>query len=368
MDPDVATPNPEFWEGKRVLLTGHTGFKGSWLGLWLQGLGAKVTGLALGPPSRPSLFEEASVAKGMTSLLGDVRNLETVRGAFDRADPEIVIHLAAQALVHPAYADPVLTYGTNVMGTAHVLEAARDRPNLRSVVMITSDKCYRNLERSWGYSEADELGGRDPYSASKGAAELVIRSYAASWFTADNPTAVASARAGNVIGGGDWAADRLVPDIMRAIAAGEPVKIRSPHALRPWQHVLEPLSGYLMLAERLWHDPARASGSWNVGPDVNQIRPVQGLVEHLTASWGEGATWVLDGDDFPHEDTTLKLDCAKIKSELGWNPALELDDALDWIVEWYKAHRDGDSLRDLTLTQIKRYAALRSAVSASKVA
>ncbi len=354
-------PNREFWDGKRVLLTGHTGFKGSWLSLWLSSLGAEITGLALDPPSSPNLHETAAVSDGLTSSHGDIRDPDVVTAAFEQADPEVVIHLAAQALVHPAYADPLLTFGTNVMGSAHVLEAARDRPDLRSVVMITSDKCYRNVEWVWGYRESDELGGRDPYSASKGAAELVIRSYRASWF-AEGPTAVASTRAGNVIGGGDWATDRLIPDIMRAVAAGEPVKIRNPHALRPWQHVLEPLSGYLQVAEELWHNPERAADSWNLGPDIEQIKPVQWIVEHLTNEWGEGARWELDGTEFPHEDTFLKLDCTKIKSTLGWRPALDLFTTLDWIVEWYRAHRDGQDMQAVTLDQISRYVEQREAL------
>ncbi|MGI9627352.1 MAG: CDP-glucose 4,6-dehydratase [Longimicrobiales bacterium] len=357
-----------FWLGKRVLLTGHTGFKGSWLSLWLERLGATVTGLALEPPSSPSLFEGASVAEGMTSVIGDVRDIDTVRAVFDQSDPEVVIHLAAQSLVHAAYDDPLDTYSTNVMGTANVLDAARDRSALRSVVMITSDKCYRNYEWDRGYHESDELGGRDPYSASKGAAELVIRSYAASWFPEGGQTAVASARAGNVIGGGDWAANRLVPDIMRAVAAGEPVMIRNPHALRPWQHVLEPLSGYLLLAERLWSDPVQTAGSWNLGPDAEQTKPVDWIVDRITTLWGDGATWSLDGNEFPHEDTYLRLDSSKIKSAFGWQPAFGTEVALEWIVEWYKAAHRGDDLRVVTLKQIEDYVALRRSMEGSGVA
>ncbi len=343
----------DFWQGRRVLVTGHTGFKGSWMCLWLQQLGAEVTGLALEPLPK-SLFEAASVGDAMTSIIGDIRDLDTVKAAYDQANPQVVIHLAAQALVHTAYADPITNYGTNVMGTAHVLEAARDRDGLDAVLMITSDKCYRNVEWVWGYRESDELGGRDPYSASKGAAELVIRSYMASWFDG-TPTAVASARAGNVIGGGDWSKDRLIPDIMAAIDAGEPVQIRNPHALRPWQHVLEPVGGYLRLAEVLTNDPTLGSDHWNIGPDLDQIKPVEWIAEYLTNAWGDGASWQLDGKEFPHEDTFLKLDCAKIKSQIGWNPILGLDDALTWIVEWYRTNHDGGDVRAMTLDQIDRY-------------
>lgn len=342
-----------------MLLTGHTGFKGSWLSLWLQNLGAEVTGLALAPQSTPSLFNVASVADDLTSLIGDVRDMDTVRAAFHQSNPEVVIHLAAQALVHNAYANPLDTYGTNVMGTANVLEAARDRADLRAVLMITSDKCYRNHEWARGYHEEDELGGRDPYSASKAAAELVIRSYRASWFNDGGPTAVASARAGNVIGGGDWAENRLIPDIMRALAAGEPVLIRNPHALRPWQHVLEPLSGYLLLAEQLWHNPQTAAQSWNLGPKITHAKPVQWICEHLIEAWGEGANWALDGGEFAHEDTALKLDSTKIKSAFDWETALDLDETLIWIAEWYKAFKRGDDIKSLTLKQIDQYTALR---------
>lgn len=355
----MTPPNAGFWSGKRVLVTGHTGFKGSWLSLWLHQLGARVTGLALHPHTDPSLFALAGVDSCVDSIMGDVRDRRTVQRAFESCDPEVVFHLAGQALVSHAYEQPVGTYGTNVMGTANVLAAARHRPSLRSMVMITSDKCYRNREWSRGYVESDELGGRDPYSASKAAAELVIRSFRDSWFS-EGPTRVASVRAGNVIGGGDWSDDRLIPDIMTSIGRGSTVRIRRPRAVRPWQHVLEALSGYLLLAEELWNAPDRAACSWNIGPNLDQCRPVEWIVERLTREWGGGASWEADAEDFPHEDTFLRLDCAKIKNTLGWEPSLDLETALEWIVHWYRAYHSGEDLRSVTLQQIQDYEAIRA--------
>lgn len=342
-----------------MLVTGHTGFKGSWLSLWLHKLGAQVTGLALQPHTDPSLFRLAGVDSCVNSMFGDVRDRRSVQRAFESSDPEVVFHLAGQALVSHAYDQPVGTYATNVMGTANVLAAARNRPALRSMVMITSDKCYRNREWARGYVESDELGGRDPYSASKAAAELVIRSFRESWFR-EGPTAVASVRAGNVIGGGDWSDDRLIPDIMTSIGQGNTVRIRRPGAVRPWQHVLEALSGYLLLAEELWNDPERAACSWNIGPNVDQCRPVEWIVGRLTSEWGGGASWETDGEDFPHEDTFLRLDCAKIKDAIGWEPSLDLETALDWIVDWYRAYHSGEDLKETTLRQIADYESVRA--------
>lgn len=353
---------PLFWRGKKVFLTGHTGFKGSWLSIWLQRMGAEVVGYALPPSSTPSMFRLANVADGMTSIEGDVRDLAQLTAALAKHAPEIVIHMAAQALVKTAYADPVTTFSTNVLGTANVLQAVRHTPSVRVAVCITSDKCYENSEWVWGYRENDRMGGHDPYSASKGCAELVISAFRDSYFPPDriaqHGVALASTRAGNVIGGGDWSTDRLVPDIMRAIMKGEPVLIRRPGAIRPWQFVLEPLRGYLDLAESLWSDGSRFAGAWNFGPDIEQIKPVQWIVEYLTAQWGGAARWVLDGATHPHEDHFLKLDCTKAKSLLGWSPALQLPTVLDWIVEWYRsAHAEGD-LRAITETQIDRYESL----------
>ena len=359
----VTAPDPGFWRGKRVLVTGHTGFKGSWLSLWLHRLGARVTGFSLQPHTDPSLYRLADVESCTDSLIGDVRDRTAVRQALDRCAPEVVFHLAGQALVHQAYEQPVGTYETNVMGTANVLAAARGRPALRSMVMITSDKCYRNREWARGYVESDELGGRDPYSASEAAAELVIRSFRESWFR-EGPTGVASVRAGNVIGGGDWSRDRLIPDLMRSVGGGSTVRIRRPMAVRPWQHVLEALSGYLLLAESLWREPEVASSSWNIGPDLDQCRTVEWIADKITEEWGSGARWERDGEDFPHEDTFLRLDCTKIKGSLGWQPSLDLETALNWIVEWYRAYHEGRDLQEVTLNQIGDYEAIRREVQA----
>lgn len=348
-----------FWSGKTVLLTGHTGFKGSWLSLWLQQMGAQVVGYALPPPTTPSLFEAADVARGMRSLVGDVRNLETLQAALAEHRPEIIFHMAAQPLVRYAYVNPVETYATNVMGSVHVLEAARQVGGVKAIVNVTSDKCYENREWIWGYRENEAMGGYDPYSNSKGCAELVTAAYRSSFFNPaqydQHGVALASARAGNVIGGGDWADDRLVPDIMRAIVRGEAVHIRNPHAIRPWQHVLEPLSGYLMLAQRLWENGASYAEGWNFGPRDEDAKPVSWIVERLTHTWGEGASWVLDAGDHPHEAHYLKLDCAKAKMRLDWRARWGLNDALDAIIDWHRAYRHGENMREFSLGQIRQY-------------
>ena len=352
--------NAAFWKGKRVLLTGHTGFKGSWLSLWLQSMGAQVVGYALAPPTNPSLFEVAEVAKGMTSVIGDIRDLGYLRKVFAEHQSEIVIHMAAQPLVRYSYAEPVETFSTNVMGTVNLLEVIRGTGSVRSVVNVTTDKCYENREWVWGYRENEAMGGFDPYSSSKGCAELVTAAYRNSFFNPStfndkHATAIASARAGNVIGGGDWADDRLIPDIMRAITAGKPVHIRNPHATRPWQHVLEPLSGYLVLAQKLYEDGATYAEGWNFGPNDEDAKPVQWIVENLTRIWGEGASWVLDGGDHPHEAHYLKLDCSKAKARLEWHPRWHLDEALSAIVEWHRAYRDGKNMQAQMLRQISAY-------------
>lgn len=352
----------EFWAGRRVLVTGHTGFKGSWLSLWLQQLGAHVYGLSLpSAPTDPSLFDLASVASGMESYAGDIRKLGDVTAAVERATPEIVIHLAAQSLVRPSYDAPVETYATNVMGTVHLLEAVRNAPTVRSVLIVTSDKCYENREWAWGYRENEPMGGHDPYSSSKGCAELVTAAYRRSFFAQGEEgrrVGVASARAGNVIGGGDWATDRLVPDAMRAMLAGRTLTIRNPGAIRPWQHVLEPLSGYLELIEHLAADPAEFGSGWNFGADDRDSRPVAWIADRLTALWGEGASWQTDGGEHPHEANYLKLDCSLAKSRLGWSPRLALEEALAWSVEWYRAYQRGENLRRITEEQILRYQAV----------
>lgn len=349
----MSTVDSTFWRGKRVFLTGHTGFKGSWLSLWLQSMGAAVQGYALEAPTAPALFNEARVAEGMASTIGDVRDLAALRACMQAFGPDIVIHMAAQSLVRRSYDDPVLTYSTNVMGTVHVLESARSCASVRAIVNVTTDKCYENREWEWGYREDEPMGGHDPYSNSKGCAELVTSAYRRSFFR--EGVALASARAGNVIGGGDWAKDRLVPDILRAIEEGRPVVIRSPHATRPWQHVLEPLSGYLCLAQHLWTDgPAFAAG-WNFGPRDEDARPVHWIVEHLVQHWGEGASWQLDSGSHPHEAHALKLDISKAAKHLRWQPRWALQDALNHIVAWHRAWRSHLDMHAVCLSQIAEY-------------
>lgn len=351
--------NLVFWKGKRVLLTGHTGFKGSWLSLWLQSMGAQVIGYALAPSTNPSLFDVAEIEQGMTSIIGDIRDLEHLRNVFADHQPEVVIHMAAQPLVRYSYIEPVETYSTNVMGTVNLLEAVRSTASVKAVVIVTTDKCYENREWVWGYRENEAMGGYDPYSSSKGCAELVTAAYRNSYFHPDtyqmHGVAIASARAGNVIGGGDWADDRLIPDIMRAITEGKPIRIRNPHATRPWQHVLEPLSGYLVLAQKLYEDGATYAEGWNFGPNDEDAKPVQWIVEKLTQTWGEGANWVMDDGNHPHEAHYLKLDCSKAKTRLNWHPRWPLEVALDAISKWQRAYRDGKNMKTLTLRQIRAY-------------
>ncbi len=352
--------NPGFWQGRRVFLTGHTGFKGSWLALWLQSLGAELRGLALDPPTEPSLFEAARVGAGMQSRVGDIRDAGLVALTLKDFRPEIVIHMAAQPLVRRSYRDPVETYATNVMGTVHVLEAARHCDSVRAIVNVTTDKCYENREWVWGYREDEPMGGHDPYSNSKGCAELVSSAYRRSFFGGRPGTpALATARAGNVIGGGDWAEDRLVPDILRAFEQRRPVVLRNPTATRPWQHVLEPLSGYLTLAERLVTDGPAVAEAFNFGPHDSDVQPVQWLVEHMATLWGDGARWALDGSGQPHEAHQLKLDIAKAAHRLGWQPRWRLAEALGHVVHWHQtwraqqgAHRD---MQALCLAQIQAY-------------
>lgn len=347
--------NPGFWKDRKVFLTGHTGFKGSWLSLWLRLLDSRVTGYALEPPTQPSLFALAGLARSIDSVIGDVQDLAGIKAVLRRAEPEIVIHMAAQALVRESYADPVGTFSTNVMGTVHVLEAVREAKSVRAAVIVTTDKCYENREQSRGYREDEPMGGHDPYSASKGCAELVTAAYRRSFFPGSGEAAVASARAGNVFGGGDWSKDRLVRDAMDAFISGKPVRIRNPNAVRPWQHVLDPLSGYLALAERLWADGPSHAEAWNFGPVEEDARPVSWLVEELARRWGAGATWEPDTTAHPHEAGILMLDCTKARTRLGWRPRLPLATALDWTVEWYRCHAGGGDVRRLTAEQIRRY-------------
>lgn len=351
--------NPSFWQGKRVLITGHTGFKGSWLSLWLQSMGAEVIGYALAPSTSPSLFEVAEVGVGMTSLEGDIRDLEHLRSVFTEQRPEIVIHMAAQALVRYSYINPVETYSTNVIGAVNLLEAVRSSGSVKAVVNVTSDKCYENREWAWGYRENEAMGGYDPYSNSKGCAELVTSAYRNSFFNPDkyseHGVAIGSGRAGNVIGGGDWAEDRLIPDMMRAITNGQSVNIRNPHSIRPWQHVLEPLSGYLLLAQKLYEEGPDFAEGWNFGPNDDDAKPVQWILDTLTKSWGEGASWKLDGGNHPHEAHYLKLDCSKAKSRLNWHPRWSLATAIDQICVWHKAHLVGADMQAMCHYQIQQY-------------
>lgn len=356
-----ALVNPA-WQGRRVLVTGHSGFKGSWLSLWLHAMGAQVTGFALPPPTDPSLFDAARLGELVDHIEGDVRDYAALAAAVVRARPEIIFHLAAQPLVRLSYQMPVETYAANVMGTVHLLEAARQAGGVAGIVCITSDKCYENREWDWPYRESDPMGGFDPYSSSKGCAELVVAAYRRSYFQEAGP-ALASVRAGNVIGGGDWAKDRLIPDLVRAGEAGIAPLIRAPEAVRPWQHVLEALGGYLMIAEKLMAGDRRFADAWNFGPSDEDARPVRWIVERLCAAWGDAAVPPrFDTRPRPHEAGLLRLDSSRARGMLGWRPTLDLGQALDWIVAWHKAVGAGEDARTVTLGQIAHYAQLSSGV------
>lgn len=345
--------NPSFWQGKRVYLTGHTGFKGSWLALWLQQMGAVVKGYALTPPTTPSLFDLAKVADAMASEIGDIRNLDQLKASMLAFNPDILIHMAAQPLVRLSYHEPLETYDINVMGTAKVLEAARSCPNLKAIVSVTTDKCYENKEWVWGYREDEPMGGYDPYSSSKGCAELVTSAYRRS-FLAEAGVGLASARAGNVIGGGDWAEDRLIPDILRAFEKGQPVIIRNPASTRPWQHVLEPLSGYLVLAQALYEQPTAYAEGWNFGPFDEDAKPVSWILDQMVSKW-QGARWQLDAAAHPHEAGYLKLDISKAKARLHWQPTWRLGHTLDRIVDWHQAWLAGADMQQRCLAEITQY-------------
>jgi CDP-glucose 4,6-dehydratase len=360
--------DPGFWRDRRVLLTGHTGFKGSWLALWLQSLGASVTGFALDVPTQPSLYELARVGEGMQSIIGDVRDHDAIAAALAQAAPEIVIHMAAQSLVRRSFVEPRETYATNVMGTVNVLDAVRlHGEQVRVVVNVTSDKCYENREWEWGYREEEPMGGHDPYSSSKGCAELVTDAFRRSFFAAgssagalgsggvDAPgTRLASARAGNVIGGGDWGEDRLLPDMMRAALAGERLRVRNPNSIRPWQHVLNPLSGYLVLAQALWDLPEHACG-WNFGPPEQDAKPVGWIVQRVGELWPGELHSVVDDGPHPHEARYLKLDSSRARARLGWRPSLGLDQALAATVDWYTQLRANEDMRAVTMGQIETF-------------
>jgi CDP-glucose 4,6-dehydratase len=354
LNPMFKKTNPDFWFGKRVLVTGHTGFKGSWLSLWLQSMGAVIRGIALEAPTTPALFNVAHVAQGIEHQLIDIRDYAAVKSQLEEFKPEIVFHMAAQPLVRLSYSQPVETYSTNVMGTVHVLEAARHAGSVKAIVNITTDKCYENREWAWGYREDESMGGHDPYSSSKGCAELVSAAYRKSYLM-EAGIAMATARAGNVIGGGDWAADRIVPDVLRALEKREPVAIRNPHAIRPWQHVLEPLSGYLLLAERLYlHGQVDAEG-WNFGPSDEDARSVEWIVEQLCNGWGIDASWAIQPGNHPHEANFLKLDISKARQRLLWLPRWRLETSLKKIIEWHQAWLQGQDMRSVCLAQINQY-------------
>nr|WP_239016854.1 CDP-glucose 4,6-dehydratase [Sphingomonas ginkgonis] len=343
------------WQGRRVLVTGHTGFKGGWLSLWLHQLGAEVSGFSLPAPTEPSFFEQTRLAELIDHRVGDVRDPAAVAAVIAEVRPEIVFHLAAQPLVRYSYDHPVETYAINVMGTVHVLEACRHQDSVKAVVCVTTDKCYENREWVWPYRESDPMGGHDPYSSSKGAAELVISAYRRSY---SGGPRIASVRAGNVIGGGDWALDRLVPDLVRAFIAGERPLIRNPRSVRPWQHVLEALSGYLRIGERLLDGDDTAATAWNFGPSDDDAQPVGWIVETMLAGWGAQG-WDRPGGEQPHEAVLLRLDCSKARAELGWRPALRLEEALGKVIEWHRGVADGGDARDISIRQLADYAARR---------
>ena len=351
--------NKKFWKDKKVLITGHTGFKGTWLSLWLTSLGANVYGYALAPNTSPSLFTILDMESKIDHQIGDVRNLDTFKSRVSSVQPDIIIHMAAQPLVRYSYINPVETYETNVMGVVNLFESARVCCSIKVIINVTTDKCYENKEWAWGYREFEAMGGHDPYSSSKGCSELITSAYRSSYFHPDrigkHGKAIASARAGNVIGGGDWAEDRLIPDIIKSLTEKQEVIIRNPMAIRPWQHVLEPLSGYMLLAQKLWDTPKEYASAWNFGPLDHDVKTVQSIVEYVTANWIDASWRCKSYDEQPHEAKFLKLDISKAKMYLGWQPHWRLETALDNIIEWHKVYACGKEMVALTLAQIKAY-------------
>ena len=356
------------WKGTRVFLTGHTGFKGGWLALWLARLGAEVRGYSLDPVTSPNLFSTARIGEVLSDVRGDIRDRNALNRAMHEFAPDVVFHLAAQPLVRLSYADPLSTYETNVMGTANVLESVRTTPSVRAVVVVTTDKCYENHEWQWGYRETDPLGGHDPYSSSKACVEIVSAAYRNSFFQRESSNGhgvlLATARAGNVIGGGDWSDDRLIPDLIRGFKSGEPVLIRRPKSIRPWQHVLEPLSGYLTLAERLLAGESQFASAWNFGPWDDDAWPVEKIAAAMAERWGKGASWIIDNAPTVHEAGYLKLDSSKARAALEWMPQLRLKCALEWVIDWYKACDSGADMQALTTNQIAEYESLNERNSA----
>ena len=343
-----------FWKDKKVFLTGHTGFKGGWLSLWLEKMGAEVLGFSLEPTSSPNLFTEAKIGKKVSSVIGDIRNKDLLHKSMSDFQPEIILHMAAQPLVRQSYIDPVATYETNVIGTVNLLESARLTDGVKTIVNITTDKCYENNEWVWGYRENEKLGGYDPYSSSKACSELVTSAYRRSFFT-DSDTFLATARAGNVIGGGDWSTDRLIPDILRSFSVGEKVKIRNPKAVRPWQHVLEPLSGYLILAQKLFNQGDKYEGAWNFGPHDLDAKPVEWIVKKISNDWGSECIWEIDSGNHPHEANYLKLDISNAESKLLWSPKWSLEESISNIISWHKNWLNNKDASELCLEQIDQF-------------
>ena len=350
--------NSQFWKGKKVLLTGHTGFKGSWLSSWLKNLDVDLIGFSKSIPTKPSIFESVNVENKMISIMGDVRDLDKIKEIIKEYKPEIVIHMAAQSLVLPSYEDPIETYSTNIMGTVNVLEAIRTVGKVRVVINVTSDKCYENKGIEYNYTEVDPMGGYDPYSGSKGCSELITNSFRNSFFNpkkSENKTSLASVRAGNVIGGGDWSPYRIIPDIVKGLLTHNTIKIRDPSAIRPWQHVLEPLNGYLLLIEKLWYNGPNYADAWNFGPDEKDNKPVSWIVEKFIQSWDHKVNWIYENDNSKHESKYLRLDCTKAKTKLGWHPKINLELALDWTIEWYKKYEEKQDMEKLTQSQIQKF-------------